>query len=97
MGSSPDSSSPLNAQQWAPVGIAVDRVGNVYIADGASFRIRKVTTDGLIDTIAGKGSYLVSGDYGPAKAAGHGLVSALATDAAGVPYYVFHNLSEESG
>jgi RHS repeat-associated protein len=37
--------------------IDLDANGNVYIADNCSYRIRKVTTDGIIHTIAGNGTY----------------------------------------
>ena len=37
-------------------GIAVDSSGNVYFADGINQRIRKVSTDGMITTVAGNGT-----------------------------------------
>ncbi len=43
------------SQLFFPIGIAVDADGNLYIAEYANHRIRKVTTDGLITTIAGTG------------------------------------------
>jgi sugar lactone lactonase YvrE len=47
---------PANsAQLQLPVGIAVDGAGNLYIADSANNAIRKVTSDGNINTIAGLG------------------------------------------
>ena len=44
--------------------IAIDTIGNIYLAEGSENRIRKVTVDGIINTIAGTGSYGFSGDYG---------------------------------
>ena len=38
-------------------------------ADDGNFRIRRVTTDGNIDTIAGNGLFRFSGDGGPATSA----------------------------
>jgi len=39
-----------------PVGIAVDSSGNVYVGDSHSFLIRKVTSGGVVTTLAGSGS-----------------------------------------
>jgi uncharacterized protein (TIGR03437 family) len=50
-----------------PSGIAVDSQGNVYIASNR--RVRKVTPDGIITTVAGTGVRDFSGDGGPAIAA----------------------------
>ena len=49
-----------------PTGIAVDVAGNVYISDTANQRIRKVTTDGNINTFAGQIDSPDAGDDGPA-------------------------------
>jgi sugar lactone lactonase YvrE len=40
------------------MGVAVDRDGNVYIADTGHMRIRMVTPDGVITTVAGNGEAL---------------------------------------
>jgi uncharacterized protein (TIGR03437 family) len=67
---------PAN-QAWInfPEGIATDSSGNVYFADTANFRVREVTTGGIINTVAGNGmpglAILGSiGDGGPATSAG---------------------------
>ena len=52
-----------------PDGVAVDPLGNIYIADTANHRIRKVTRDGVIQTIAGSDTSGTSGDGGPASQA----------------------------
>ena len=49
--------------------VAVDREGNLYISDGATYRIRKVDKDGIIHTIAGTGESGYSGDGGSATSA----------------------------
>ena len=55
----------VNAQVGNPVAVAVDSVGNVYIADGSS-RVRKLFLSGIITTIAGSGTTGYSGDGGSA-------------------------------
>lgn len=50
-------------------GIALDKSGNLYIADPMHNRIRKVDTNGIITTVAGNGTLGFSGDGGPATSA----------------------------
>lgn len=50
-------------------GLALDGAGNLYIADSSNHRVRKVSSDGVIHTIAGTGEFGFSGDNGPAVAA----------------------------
>jgi sugar lactone lactonase YvrE len=66
-----DGGLAIGAQLQLPVGIAVDGAGNLYIADSANNAIRKVTTDGNINTIAGLGPTApgFSGDAAVATAA----------------------------
>ncbi|WP_292433361.1 RHS repeat-associated core domain-containing protein [Methylobacter sp.] len=52
-----------------PDGIALGSDGSLYIADFANQRVRQITPDGIIRTIAGTGSAGFSGDNGPAVAA----------------------------
>ena len=53
-----------------PMGLAVDRLGNVFIADTGNNRIRRVDAlTGLISTVAGNGITGYSGDDGPATSA----------------------------
>ena len=71
-------------------GIAVDATGNVYVSDGGNNRVRKITPDGIIRTIAGNSTPLFQGtfggDGGPATAAGLNLPQGLAVDGAGNLY-----------
>ena len=77
---------PATSAQIDPVAVAVDSQGNLYIADGFNFRIRKVDTNGIITTIAGTGSEGNTGDNGPATSAVLDFVTDLAVDNAGNIY-----------
>jgi uncharacterized protein (TIGR03437 family) len=69
-----------------PGGVAVDRAGNLYIADTGNHRIRKVGLDGVIETIAGRGVAGFSGDGGPATAGQLSAPSSVAVDRDGSVY-----------
>ena len=69
-----------------PEGIAVDRAGNVYVADAADNRVRKIGADGSIQTVAGTGVAGFAGDGGAASAALLDQPYGLALDAAGNLY-----------
>jgi sugar lactone lactonase YvrE len=45
----------LDAQFDVPIGVAVDDDGNVYVVDSGAHRIRLISPDGLVSTIAGSG------------------------------------------
>ena len=64
-----DGGPALSAALNKPAGIAMDAAGNIYFADTNNSRIRKITTDGIITTIAGRGGGAYSGDGGDATAA----------------------------
>jgi trimeric autotransporter adhesin len=64
----------------APQAIAVDRNGNFYIADTLDHRVRKVTQDNTITTIAGNGIAGFSGDGGTGANAALNLPVSLALD-----------------
>lgn len=86
-GFSGDGGFAKNAAVWAPMAVAVDSHGNLYIADATNNRIRKVDTNGNISTVAG-GSPLAtfSGDGGPAIGAGMVLPGGVTVDNAGNIY-----------
>ena len=65
-GFSGDGGAATNAKLQSPEGIAVDRFGNLFIADTPNRRIRKIDTNGIITTVAGNGSCCFSGDGGAA-------------------------------
>jgi sugar lactone lactonase YvrE len=82
-GYSGDNGPAASAKLNQPTGVAVDTAGNVFIADTYNFRIRRVTPNGTISTIAGTGVRGASGDGGPATAATMETLSRLAFDATG--------------
>lgn len=67
-------------------GIAVDTFDNIYIADGGNARIRKITPDGIIRTIAGIGIAGYNGDYLPATDAQLNGPASVAVDDTGNLY-----------
>ena len=50
-------------------GVAVDKAGNLFIAESDRHRVRKVDPSGIITTVAGNGTSGFSGDGGPATSA----------------------------
>ena len=68
-GFSGDGGPAIAARVAQPDGVIVDPAGNVFIADTANHRIRKVDPAGIIQTIAGSDNFGTTGDGGPASAA----------------------------
>jgi len=66
-GYSGDGGAAASAQLNNPSGLAVDSLGNLYIADMGNSRVRKVDhANGQITTVAGNGMFGLAGDGGPA-------------------------------
>jgi hypothetical protein len=74
------------AQLNGPTSVAVDDTGNLYIADKANNRIRKVNTAGIITTIAGDGTAGFGGDGFAATGAQLNAPRGVAIDTAGNIY-----------
>jgi uncharacterized protein (TIGR03437 family) len=99
-GFSGDGGPATSARLSWPVGLALDSAGNLLIADpGANFetgdagddpsvdhRIRKVSPDGTITTLAGNGLHDFSGDGGVAVTAAFDGPTGVAVDGAGDIY-----------
>src|SRR5437870_5123329 len=81
-----DGGSALNAQLSDAQCLAIDRLGNVYIADPSNHRVRRVNSSGVIQTVAGTGYPGFSGDGGPAAQARLNAPYGVATDSAGNLY-----------
>jgi hypothetical protein len=81
-----DGEPATSAQLSAPVSIALDSTGNLYIADEGNNRARVIGTDGIIRAFAGNGSYGFSGDGLPATLATFAVVAGVAVDASDAVY-----------
>lgn len=85
-GFSGDGKLAVAAELDSPSSVAVDRASNLYILDKGNCRIRKVTPEGIITTVAGTGLPGYSGDGGPAEFAEFDSPSAIAVSNSGVLY-----------
>ncbi|HEX5229397.1 MAG TPA: hypothetical protein VFW44_16890 [Bryobacteraceae bacterium] len=74
------------AQLSSPSAVAVDQHGSVLIADTGNNRLRKVTSDGVIETTAGTGIAGLSGDGGAAYLAALNAPDSIATGSDGSVY-----------
>src|SRR4051794_28210806 len=79
-----DAGQATSASFFNPTGLAVDNTGNLYIADSANYRVRKINAaTGIISTVAGNGTPNFGGDGGPATSAGVPFPNSVALDGAG--------------
>ena len=85
-GSEGDGGPAVEAQLNWPAALAIDAAGNILIGESRGHRVRKVSREGTITTIAGTGSRGGTGDGGAATAAQLNFVSDLDTDALGNIY-----------
>src|SRR6202043_32041 len=87
-----DGGPAINASFYNAVRVVVDPSGNVIVADQSNHRLREITPDGNISTIAGTGvgtpaNGAFSGDGGPATGAALNNPTAVTVDANGVVYF----------
>jgi len=76
------------AQFYRPVGVAVDALGNVYVADYNNHRIRKITPAGVVSTFAGSAQGYADGT---GTAAQFNFPTGVAVDASGNVYVADRN------
>ncbi len=89
-GFSGDGGPATSAQLAYPGKVAIDQAGNVYIPDAQNHKIRKVSTTGIITTIAGTVQGY-SGDGGPATDAKMAFPGSVVIDQQGNFYIGDYN------
>jgi hypothetical protein len=90
LGFSGDGGPATEARLNFPTLMATDLAGNLFISDGDNNRVRKVSPEGLITTVAGTGKAGFSGDGGPATEAQLYWPRGLAVDATGNLFIADH-------
>ena len=86
-----DSGPATQAQLSKPFGLALDKKGNLYIADRGNNRVRMVNPQGIITTVAGDGGFFFMGDNGPAYRASIAGPTGVVVDDNGVLYIADRN------
>jgi uncharacterized protein (TIGR03437 family) len=86
-----DGGPATKAKLNIPKGVAIDLVGNLYIADGYNSRVRLVTPAGIISTVAGNGSTGAGGDGQLATTASLYFPSGVAVNTVNTNVYVVDN------
>jgi sugar lactone lactonase YvrE len=81
-----DGGSATSAGLSAVEGIAIGNDGSIYLCDTYNNRVRKITADGIIHTIAGGNGAGFAGDNGPAAGALINVPTNIALDAIGNLY-----------
>ncbi len=81
-----DGSTATTAELYSPFSTAMDKSGNLYIADQANNRVRMVTPGGTISTVAGNGTKGYMGDGAAATSAELSSPEGVAIDSSGNLY-----------
>ena len=86
-----DGGPATSAQLQTPFGVAVDGSGNLFVSDLYGSRVRKVSPTGIVSTVAGDGSYGLSGDGGPAVSAKLNAPTGVGVDGDGNVFIADYN------
>jgi sugar lactone lactonase YvrE len=86
-----DGGLATEARLNGPLGLALDQAGTLFVAEagesgggvGGGYRVRKVSPDGIISTVAGSNAPGFSGDGGPATQARLNVPLGVAVDTEG--------------
>lgn len=85
-GFSGDGGSATSAKMYLPTHVVADSAGGFHLTDGGNLRVRRVSSSGIITTVAGNGSCCFFGDDGPATSARLYRPTGLAFDSSGNLY-----------
>ncbi|MEE1751155.1 NHL domain-containing protein [Streptomyces sp. SP18CS02] len=81
-----DNGPAVSAQVSYPYEFAMDSTGTLYFSDRNNHRVRRITTDGKISTVAGTGVAGYRGDNGPAASAQLNMPRGVAVDSTDTLY-----------
>jgi trimeric autotransporter adhesin len=81
-----DGGVTTNASFNFPYAATVDSSGNIFIADTQNQRVRKVSTNGIVTTVAGNGGWGFAGDGSSGDNANLSVPSGLSVDGSGNVY-----------
>jgi len=96
-GFSGDGSAATSAEFRSILGIGIDPIGNIFIADSGNNRIRRIASGtGIITTFAGTGTSGFAGDGGQATAALLKGPAAIAINSAGTVYFADQCTTDKS-
>jgi len=79
-----DGGAATAAGMALPRGLSIDAAGNLYVADSANHRIRRISSTGTITTVAGQGTEAFAGDGAPAVEASLDTPRSVALSPAGL-------------
>jgi uncharacterized protein (TIGR03437 family) len=86
LSSSGDGGPATSANLNGAFDVAVDGSGNIYTTELWGLRVRKISTTGIISTVAGNGTEAYSGDGGPASLAQLDIPWGVVADSGGNLY-----------